>query len=210
MRKSILFFFLFLLFGIAHAQNVKTLDGMSLGKRSDFIKSCAGAAESKLMNVNGLEIDAKKYCSCVCDILIPTIHSNDILAAMKENKMKELFLEEQNMAVIMKCLEGNFKIKDEFTFEGIENVSGAKEAAMKNCIKEFNSDEKSAEVFTKEQAEKYCDCAITKLFSSGYTYKDLNQAEDENSEVYKKIVMPCVEEVLIDETETEEQGSKKK
>jgi hypothetical protein len=209
MRHPILFSLLFLFYGMTNAQNVKTLDGKSLGKRSDFIKSCTGAAEDKLMSINGLEINAGKYCSCVCDNLIPTIHSEDIMAAMKEDRMKDLFIEEKNMSVIMKCLDGNFKIKDEFTFESIEGMSGAKEAAMKNCMKEALSSGDSTAIWTEKEAQKYCDCAITKLFSSGYTYKDLNAIEDENSEVYKKIVVPCVEETLKSESETEDQGTKK-
>ena len=203
--SSILFFCCFTSFG----QNIKTLDGLSLGKRSDFIKSCAGAAKDKLMSINGLEIDANKYCSCVGDKLIPTIHSTDLMEAMKEEKMSELFLEEKNMAIVMKCLEGNFKIKDEFNFENFENIEGAKEAAMKNCMKEALSSEETKAVWTEKEAEKYCECAITKLFSSGYTFKDLNKAEDENSEVYKKVILPCVEDSLKDKSEVEEQGSKK-
>lgn len=209
MRNYILLFFIFISYDIAFTQNVTTLDGISLGKRSDFIKSCAGATRDKLMKINGLEIDAVKYCSCVCDKLIPTIHSKDMMAAMKEGRVKELFLEGKNFDVIMECLQGNYKIKDDFKFESIENIEGAKESAMQNCMKEALQSEEAKAIWSKETVEKYCDCAITKLFSSGYTYKDLNQAEDENSEVYKKIVKPCVEEVLKDESEVEEQGSKK-
>lgn len=192
------------------AQDVKTLDGKSLGKRSAFIKGCAGAAEKKLMNIKGLEIEAEKYCACVCDELIPTIHSTDIEAAMKENKMKELFVEENNIDIILKCLDGNATIKDEFSYENIKDKETTKKIAIQSCIKEFLSSEDTKATWSEADAQKYCECAIDKLFSSGYTYKDLKQIEDENSKVFKEVVMPCVEEILKNENEVEEQGSKKK
>ena len=82
--------FLFLLYIITNVvpcfgQIVKSKDGVSLGKRSEFISACTKGADKKLMNINGLEIESYKYCACVCDNLIPTINSWEMEKAMKEN-----------------------------------------------------------------------------------------------------------------------------
>ena len=78
---------LVVMFTSSNAQDVKTKDGIAIGKRSDFIKSCVKGANKKLMNFNGLEIETEKYCSCVCDNLIPQINSWEMQEAAKENKM---------------------------------------------------------------------------------------------------------------------------
>ena len=77
-RKNMKYFtiiYLMILTFHCTAQVVKSKDGVSLGKRSEFLSSCTKGADKKLMNINGVEIEAYKYCACVCDNLIPTINS---------------------------------------------------------------------------------------------------------------------------------------
>lgn len=187
------------------AQVVKTKDGVSLGKRSEFISSCKKGADKKIMSINGMEIETYKYCACVCDNLIPTINSWEIEKAVKENKMTDLFLKDKNLEILMQCLEGNFKINEDYKFEYSNSTEFSPElqnkVAVKNCVKEIMSDPENKDIWTNELAEEYCDCAINRLFSAGYTYKDILEIEDENSESFNEIVMPCVAEVLKDKTE---------
>jgi clan AA aspartic protease (TIGR02281 family) len=187
------------------AQVVKTKDGVSLGKRSEFISSCTKGADKKLMNINGMEIETYKYCACVCDNLIPTINSWEIEKAVKENKMTDFFLKDKNLEILMQCLEGNFKINEDYKFEYSNSSEFSPElqnkVTVKNCIKEIMSDPENKDIWTNELAEEYCDCAINRLFSAGYTYKDILEIEDENSESFNEIVMPCVYEALKDKTE---------
>ena len=42
------------------AQVVKSKDGISLGKRSEFISNCKKGANKELLNINGMEI-IKRY-----------------------------------------------------------------------------------------------------------------------------------------------------
>lgn len=118
-------------FTVLNAQDVKTKDGLALGKRSDFIKSCVKGANKKLMNFNGLEIETEKYCSCVCDNLIPQINSWEMQEAAKENKMTDLFMKDENFKILMSCLEGNYKIDDNYTFE----KAGDSEITIQSGIK---------------------------------------------------------------------------
>jgi clan AA aspartic protease (TIGR02281 family) len=178
------------------AQVVKSKDGVSLGKRSEFISACTKAADKKIMTINGLEIESYKYCACVCDNLIPIINSWEIERAVKENKMNELFLKEKNLEILMKCLEGNIKINDDFKFGQTDNAELKKKIGIKSCVIEILNDKEMTEILTKELAEAYCECAINKLLSTGYTYKDIQQIEDENSSAFNEIAVPCISEIL--------------
>lgn len=137
--------FLFLLYIITNAvpclgQIVKSKDGVALGKRSEFISACVKGADKKLVNINGLEIESNKYCACVCDNLIPTINSWEMEKAMKENKITELFLKDKNLEIIMKCLEGNYKINDDYKFEQTDNPELQKKVGIKTCVNEIIND----------------------------------------------------------------------
>ena len=189
------------------AQVVKSKDGVSLGQRSEFISACTKVADKKLMNINGMEIETYKYCACVCDNLIPTINSWEMERAMKENKMTDLFLKDENLEKLMKCLEGNFKINDDYKFESTDNPELQKKIGIKNCVNEILSDGEMNEIWTKELAEEYCDCAISKLLSAGYTYRDILEIEDENSASFNEIALPCVAEVFKTNTEFKSSNS---
>lgn len=184
------------MFTSSNAQDVKTKDGIAIGKRSDFIKSCVKGANKKLMNFNGLEIETEKYCSCVCDNLIPQINSWEMQEAAKENKMSDLFMKDENFKILMGCLEGNYKISDDYSFDKAGDSEITVQSGIKNCVLELMSDPEAKEVWTEEMANQYCSCAIEKLFKSGYTYKDLKEIENENSPIYNEIALPCVTEVF--------------
>jgi clan AA aspartic protease (TIGR02281 family) len=178
------------------AQNVKSKDGVSLGNRSEFISACTKGADKKLMNINGLEIETYKYCACVCDNLIPTINSWEMEKAVKENKITDLFMKENNLKIIMKCLDGNFKIGDDYKLGSSGDTELERKMGIKSCVSEMLKNSGVDELWTKESAEMYCECAINKLISTGYTYKDIQQIGDENSSTFNEVAVPCVAEAL--------------
>lgn len=188
-------------------QEVRTKDGVSLGKKSEFISSCSkGAKES--ININGVDFDTYKYCSCMCDNLIPTLYSSEIETAAKNNQLMELFLENKNLKVLMSCLEGNVKINDSVKLENMNNlevVRDNKEIVQKtqisSCISEFLSNPEYSKTLTEAEVEKYCTCATSMLFSRGYTYKDMKEIQNENSIMYNEILLPCLNEIFKDKTE---------
>ncbi len=183
------------------AQIIKTKDGVSIGKRSDLIASCTKGAEKELMKFNGIEIEPYKYSSCVSDNLIPTLNSWEMEKAVKENKIIDLFLEDKNLEILMSCLEGNFKVDDDYIFEDSGNSETQRKYSIKICVKEIMDAPENNDLWTKKLAEEYCECAIDKLFSEGYTFKDIQEIEDENSESFNEIAMPCISLVLGDNPE---------
>ena len=183
------------------AQTVKSKDGVILGERSQFIKSCSHGAEKELMKIKGMEIQTYEYCSCVCDNLIPTINSWDLDKALKENKINELLLIDENLKVLMKCLEGNYKISENYKFTITDSYEEQKNIGISRCSTEVLVNDSSG-IWTKQTAEEYCDCAIQKLFSKGYTYKEILDIEDENSTTFNEIAVPCVSEVFSKKSKT--------
>jgi clan AA aspartic protease (TIGR02281 family) len=199
--------FLIIFFPPCNAQLVKSKDGVSLGTRSEFISACTKGADKGLMNINGIEIETYKFCACVCDNLIPTINSWDLEKAIKENKMTDLFLKDKNLEIIMKCLEGNYKIQDDYIFKSSDNPELQLKVGVKNCVNTIMNDTVNKRLFSKELAEEYCDCAIKKLFSSGYTYKEILEIENENSSAFNEIAVPCMADVLKHKTEFKSSNS---
>lgn len=180
-------------------QAVKSKDGVTLGQRSEFISSCIKGAKKEMININGLEIETSKYCACVCDNLIPAVNSWEINKAVKENKMTEFLLKDNNFRVLLNCLEGNYEFKDDFVFNYAKNsnLDLIKKIGINNCINAILNDKERKDNITKEMAEKYCDCALTKLIASNnYKYKDLVQIKDENSPAFNEIALPCFSELL--------------
>ena len=181
---------------ICVGQTVKTKDGVSIGNRAEFISACSKGADKRLMKINGLEIETYKYCACACDNLIPTINSWELKKAIKENKIKELFLQDKNAEILSVCLDGNYKIDDNYTFGQSANSDYQIKMGIVNCVNTIMNNDEKNEIWTNDLAKEYCECAINKLISKGYTYKDLKQIEDENSSAYNEIAVPCISDIL--------------
>jgi len=178
------------------AQDVKSKDGVSLGKRNDFIAACTKGADAELMKIDGIEVETFKYCACICDNVIPTIDFWELDKAIKENTIVDLFVSGENRITLMKCFEGNFKINSDYKFEASNNKEKNYVSGVTNCVKEIMNNPENIDIWTTRLAEEYCDCAMNKLFSSGYTYKDFLELDDENGESYNEIIMPCVTKTL--------------
>ena len=194
MKKLILIFTLFFTF-LGFAQDIYTKDGVSLGSRDSFIKLCTASADES-MELNGIKIKTKKYCSCVSDNVIPQIMSKDLMEAAENDEMVKLFLRDDNLKLIMACVEGNVKIKDDFDYKTLENQEGAKEFAVKTCTDELLKEAGSDGTWNKKNANKFCSCAMNKLIDNGYSFGDIKKIEDENSDIYLNLLEPCLEWAL--------------
>lgn len=199
--KNLLFVTFVICFTTAYSQEVKTKDGVSMGNRKDFISECIKGFQLSEKETNGIKITEHSYCACFCDNLIPNIYSWDLERALKEDNLAELLVEESNYKIFMDCIDKNIKLPNDYKFEYSKNSESYKIIAMKTCIDEImNDDEIVDDFWTKEIAEKYCDCALTKMLNNGYTYEDLQKIEDENSTAYNEVVLPCISELLEDKT----------
>lgn len=197
MKKNyIVLITLILINSLCQAQLVLTKDGVSLGSRKEFILSCTKGADKKLVNLNGLQIETYKYCTCICDNLIPTINSADIQKAMKNNKLIELFTNDNNLQILIDCAEGKVTMAENFKYGESGDMELQKKVGIKNCVNTVLSKNENSTVWTQDLAQQYCDCAINKLLKNGYTYSDLKKIEDENSPSYNEIGIPCLNDVL--------------
>ena len=182
------------------AQIIKTKDGVLIGNRTDLIAACEKGAKEKLMEFNGIKIETYTYCSCISDNLIPTINSWEFMKAVKEEKLSELILEEKNLDIIMNCLD-EVEFDDDYKFKDSADTEFQRKGGMKICVKEIMDNPENINIWTKELAEEYCVCAMDRLFSKDYTYKDIQEIDDENSESFNEIAMPCISMVFEDNPE---------
>ena len=147
------------------SQAVFTKDGVELGDRSNFINSCIGGFDKDDIDLNGITVNKYKYCSCVCDNLIPEVTSDEILIAMKTDDLSSLFSKDQNLKIIMQCVDGNMKLEDDFVFKESEYSDRSKKFAIQNCVNEVlnNSSDYS---WTETLANEYCECDIEKMYDA--------------------------------------------
>ena len=180
----------------ANSQNIMTKDGKSLGPRESFTSSCNSDGKEKVMEIQGIKFNTEDYCACICDNLIPTLEFVEIETALKADKLTDLFLKKENLGIILKCLEGNYKVDDDYEFKSEDQTEISKKFAQTECVKGILATEDLNQEWTEEMANEYCECALSKLYSKGYTYKDLQEIENEDSESFNEIAVPCVTAVL--------------
>lgn len=173
-------------------QDIKTKDGVSLGLRSALISGCAEKSESTMMDFNGVEVDALSYCSCVFDQLIPNINSWEFERAIREDRIDMLFQKEENLAILMQCVEPSLRFEDDYKFSAEDYGEFETSLGIKMCVNEVMTSKETQGHFSKTDAEAYCECAITELLKAGFTWKDVSQFEDENSQIFNEIFVPCL------------------
>lgn len=198
MRYLVKFVIIILCNSFIITQVIKTKDNVILGLRNDFVSSCASSTEQEIIDINGYYVNTTNYCECVSDSLIPTLYSFEIEKAIKNDKMMDLFLNEKNLKIIMTCVEGNVTFDDDFILKDEYLTEIGQKAGINNCVAEIMSDPDIREVLSTKAAEDYCACAVNKLFSLGYTYKDYLELENEDSEVFNETILPCLDKFLYD------------
>ena len=189
---------------MSFGQSVYSKDKVYLGKRKELVEPCLKAVD-KSINLNGVLIDLKSYCNCAIDKLMPELNSWEIMEAFKNNTYIELLSEEKNLNIIIDCAS-NLKIPNNFNFgyKPYEEYSDSEIlVAIKSCLIEARKDPDLKKVLTYNQTYDYCSCSIEKLFKEGYTMGQLNKIEDEDSEVFNEIMLPCLENSLLEEKSNE-------
>ena len=177
------------------SQNIYTKDNIDLGEKFMFLKSCIDGFDKENINLNGMIINKNQYCSCFCDNVIPHILSIELLEAIKNDNILSLFFEGNNRNLMLRCIENHVKIKDDYVFSNNELNVFQKEFTIKNCVEEVLGSLDQGQNWTKSNAEKYCTCAMNSLYSKGYTFKDIQDIENESSIAFNEIVMPCIKKV---------------
>ena len=185
---------------IISAQSVYTKDNMLVGDRQEFINTCVKSG-NKVISVNGMDIEMKAYCSCACDKLIPELYSWEMIDAYENNAIVDLFTKDKNLKILLDCANSHIHIHDNFKFgqKSFEEYTDSEiSIAVKSCVFETESDPELTNLFTFNQRQSYCRCAVEKLIKQGFTFGQLKMIEDENSEVFNEITLPCVENILVE------------
>jgi len=165
--------------------------------RQEFISTCTSSAEKEVYNIQGLEINSYRYCACICDNLIPELYVSEIEEAMNKNDIYSLFYTKKNIGILMSCIEPNMELKDDYNFGQHEDLSETQKTFfIRACVNGVFEDPLSSELFTYKEAENYCICAIDKLIERGYSYEQLLEIENMESEAFNEIAVPCVTEAL--------------
>ena len=204
--KKLLLIFIMIPF-LTVSQIVKSKDGVEIGDRKDFIRTCtvSGLKTAQELNIGNVTVGWREYCGCVVDKLIPNITSRELMDAYLENDIMSLFFKEDNLEFLMSCVEG-FASDNETALSNLELkidndpkiAKIQRDLSLKECIKGFyeNSSDEYEDLISEDQIIDYCNCAVDKMFEGGYTFGDMLQVENENSDSYNEIVMPCINEIL--------------
>jgi hypothetical protein len=193
------------------AQTVYTKDGMPLGDGALLVRTCKEAADASLkgraMILQGIEVDTRAYCECAMLNLIPSLESADIIEANESGQMMDFLLQGENLNILMNCIQENSNIdSSEVNFSrllreteaaGSIGDMDAQTFFLKSCLEGVRQQDPAGDVISDQMAKEYCQCAIDALMESDeYTFEDVMEAEDPQSDVFQKIVVPCAEEVF--------------
>ncbi len=165
---------------------------ISMAERNACIRGCLKNIEKRIPQL--IDLEKKKMCNCLCDSLINVL-SDSNFNKVAEDHIAEFLSQEEYLSKINHCLDSNISIFNNLKFK---KVKGRKleNLAIENCVTNHLNDKEIMKVYTIKHIKEYCTCMITKLYSSDYSMKDIEKIEDENSQIYKKIVLPCTEEVF--------------
>ena len=190
------------------AQTVYTKDGVPLGDGALLVRTCKEAADASLkgraMVLKGIEVDTRAYCECAMLNLIPSLESADIMEANESGRMMDFLLEGENFNILVNCIQDNSRIdSSEVNFGKLlrevesEYDMDAQTLFMISCLKGVRQQDPTGEVISDQIAKDYCQCAIDALLESDeFSFQDVMEAEDPQSDVFQKIVVPCAEEVF--------------
>lgn len=180
------------------AQAIYSKDNIYIGEREEFIVECVQGASEELVNFEGIEVKKERYCECVCDNLLPQVLYSELEAAIESDDIIGFLLNENNLPLIMECVEGNVEVSGDFKYTEESINEETLQIAIYTCKSEILNDEEAMQVFTEQSAEAFCVCAMESLMAKGFTYDQILQAENEDSEAFNEIVLPCMMSVLDD------------
>ena len=79
---------------VGFGQSVYSKDNINLGIEKNLYLPVLVLVK-KYINLDGIEIKMTSYCSCACDNLVPQLYSWEMINAVENNKLIELFSEEK-------------------------------------------------------------------------------------------------------------------
>jgi hypothetical protein len=179
------------------AQQIYTKDGVSLGERETLVKACAdGASEETEMEFEGVTVNFETMCGCMMDELIPRVTAAEFMVAAQQDAMEQLMMRDDLFPIVLECVLG-----DDDAAEAAD-ATGFRGFFMKECVNGMLEEESwmdeglDGTPITTADAEVYCECALEKVKANGISFEALQRIEEEDSEMYNELVLPCVMEML--------------
>ena len=197
--KRLLFYFSLIPLFLCSQDKIYTKDNVFMGYKEDLVDACVNGAND-ILNIGGNPVTIKDYCSCVMNGLIPKLYSWDIEQAAKNNTMKELFIKGENLDYIMDCIEPVMQSDalDDYNYGEQDYSDYDKSIMIKGCVEVAMSEEGIGSIhdLSYEDIFNYCSCSINKFVSLGYNFGQIKLIEDEGSEVFNEVTIPCMEEIF--------------
>ncbi|MEZ4757819.1 MAG: retropepsin-like aspartic protease [Flavobacteriales bacterium] len=183
---------LVLLMGTAAAQNLRTKDGADLGPRSEFMKGCQQGVREKLIEMQGMKIDGRRYCQCMAEAFLPQVTMAELDGALQGGGVEQLMLQEPYFSTVVACVREHATVKDDAVVGELVQGGFAEEAFLRECERAAVAELDSTNAHLRSAVAAYCRCALDRLQEQGLTYGQLMEVENENSMAFNELVMPCV------------------
>lgn len=187
---------IFCLSSFSFAQKIYTKDGVFIGVEEDFIDACVESSQNKSIEFAGKMVGMESYCYCAVTKIFTNITSDELVAASSQDKMIDMMMSEPHLSVLMECLEEHVTYDDDLDLSYLREDEMIYEVALKACAQEILNDEETRELWNKETAGIYCNCALTGLLDRGVQYKDLLKLEDVDGLLFNEVIIPCATESL--------------
>ena len=189
---------------LSSQEKIYTKDNVFMGYKIDLVESCINGAND-VLNIGGNSVAIKDYCSCVTTSLMPYLYSWEIEDALKKNTMKELFLKDENIGYILECIDQILEsdVLDGFNY-GDQDYSDYDKSLMIKVCAEAMLEEGEGELlgWTYKDSYNYCSCAINTFVDLGYSLGQLKLIEDESSEAFNEVAIPCMQEIFSNSENT--------
>ena len=180
----------------ACAQTIRSKDGVSLGDRKDFIDACVEGANEATINLNGVEMNATSYCSCVCDLILPRIMASDLLEAKSQADILKVFFQGENFDLLMTCVGGNVSVNQDFEYGQMEDNAFARSVAVQTCAEAMKRQLGSAYGASDAMAEHYCECMMHELAVRNIRYTDIDSLVASKDSTMRAVTLQCMDQAL--------------
>lgn len=179
------------------AQQILTKDGVPIGERATLVQSCVeGAAEETETEFNGHTVDFETMCGCMMDELMPRVTAAEFLKAAQNDEMEQLMMRDDLFPIVLECVLGEDDAAEAADASGFGGFFV--QECVNGMLEEQSWEEEGVDELpiTKEDAEAYCTCALEKVKADGISFDTLQRIEEEDSEMYNELVLPCVMEMM--------------
>lgn len=181
------------------AQIIYSKDSVAISDAKELVRNCVENEDIiNLAMKEGISFDVDGFCYCMVANIYSAVHSSVLLSLAEtpgdpRTAALEVLLQEPDaIKAIIGCVENMITYESDFTVYGNEIDSLTQAVAVIACVEEIMSDEDIGDI-RREDAERYCWCAIGSLAQRGYSMAALNDIDNEDSEMFVEIVMPCVQ-----------------